>query len=238
MHLHIARLRTRRGPCSTQRCRPQPIAAGHLVAHPAACKAAAVLAPFTWLARRLPRHADRGNHAAPQCVRGRCRQPLPSPFPCPRDPRALGFWRLPLTPCEPAMPHVFPPASVTGASGLVGSSCVLSLVVPGCRRLSACLGLTAAGRRANSSRLRWPWGGGGGVRGSGGRCHCIRSRGVCYTEKATPARHRPERQHNARSNRRKQCSSNETIPYPSPTPPRKRQNTPTNGHTPHRMNDR
>ena len=34
---------------------------------------------------------------------------------------------------------------------------------------------------------------------------------VCYTEKATPARHRPERQHNARSNRRKQCSPNETI---------------------------
>ena len=55
---------------------------------------------------------------------------------------------------------------------------------------------------------------------------------VCYTEKATPARHRPERQHNARSNRRKQCSPNETIPYSNPKPPRKRQNTPTNGHTP------
>ena len=27
----------------------------------------------------------------------------------------------------------------------------------------------------------------------------------CYTEKASPTRHRPERQHNARSNRRKQC---------------------------------
>ena len=34
-------------------------------------------------------------------------------------------------------------------------------------------------------------------------------------------------QHNARSNRRKQCSPNETRPYSNPTPPRKRQNTPT-----------
>ena len=59
--------------------------------------------------------------------------------------------------------------------------------------------------------------------------------GVCYTEKATPARHRPERQHDARSNRRKQCSPNETKPYSNPTPPHKRQNTPTNGHTPRRM---
>ena len=58
---------------------------------------------------------------------------------------------------------------------------------------------------------------------------------VCYTEKATPARHRPERQHNARSNRRKQCSPNGTKPYSNPTPPRKRQTTPTNGHTPRRM---
>ena len=32
----------------------------------------------------------------------------------------------------------------------------------------------------------------------------------CTTEKATAARHRPERQHNARSNRRKQCSPNKT----------------------------
>ena len=55
---------------------------------------------------------------------------------------------------------------------------------------------------------------------------------MCVTrrnEKATPARHRPERQ------RRKQCSSNETKPYSNPTPPRKRQNTSTNGHTPCRM---
>ena len=58
---------------------------------------------------------------------------------------------------------------------------------------------------------------------------------VCYTEKATTARHRPERQHNARSNCRKQCGPNETIPYSNPTPLRKRQNTPTNGHTPRRM---
>ena len=48
------------------------------------------------------------------------------------------------------------------------------------------------------------------------------------TEKATPARHRPERQYNARANRRKQCSPNETISYSNPTPPRKRQNNPTN----------
>ena len=58
---------------------------------------------------------------------------------------------------------------------------------------------------------------------------------VCYTRKATPARHRPERQHNTRSNRRKQRSANETKPYSNPTPPRKRQTTPTNGHTPRRM---
>ena len=57
----------------------------------------------------------------------------------------------------------------------------------------------------------------------------------CYTEKASPTRHRPDRQHNPRSNRRKQCSPNETKPYSKPTPPRKRQTTPTNGHTPRRM---
>ena len=57
----------------------------------------------------------------------------------------------------------------------------------------------------------------------------------CYTEKASPTRHRPERQHNARSNRRKQCSPNETKPYSKPTLPRKRQTTPTNGHTPRRL---
>ena len=33
-------------------------------------------------------------------------------------------------------------------------------------------------------------------------CHSVK----CYTEKATPARHRPKRQHNTRPNRRKQCS--------------------------------
>ena len=48
---------------------------------------------------------------------------------------------------------------------------------------------------------------------------------LCYMEKATPARHRPERQHNARSNRRKQCSPNETKPYSNPTTPRKRKTT-------------
>ena len=51
----------------------------------------------------------------------------------------------------------------------------------------------------------------------------------CYTEKASPTRHRPERQHNARANRSKQCSPNETKPYSKPTLPRKRQTTPTNG---------
>ena len=56
----------------------------------------------------------------------------------------------------------------------------------------------------------------------------------CNTEKAPLARHRPERQHNAGSNRRKQCSPNETKPYSKPTLPRKRQTTPTNGHTPRR----
>ena len=53
---------------------------------------------------------------------------------------------------------------------------------------------------------------------------CRRTAGIpvllgCYTEKATPARHGPERQHNARSNRRKQRSPNETKPYSNPTPP-------------------
>ena len=61
--------------------------------------------------------------------------------------------------------------------------------------------------------------------------HCQGSslpRHVCYTEKASPTRHRPERQHNARSNsnRRKQCSPNETKPYSKPTLPRKRQTKP------------
>ena len=49
----------------------------------------------------------------------------------------------------------------------------------------------------------------------------ISARSLCYTEKASPTRHRPERQHNARSNRRKQCSPNETKPYSKPTLPRR-----------------
>ena len=57
----------------------------------------------------------------------------------------------------------------------------------------------------------------------------------CYTEKATPARHRPERQYNACANSRKQCSPNETKSYSNTTPPRKRQSIPTNGHNPRRM---
>ena len=55
---------------------------------------------------------------------------------------------------------------------------------------------------------------------------------LCHTEKATPARHRPERQYSACANRRKQCSPNETKSLSNPTPPRKIQNDPTNGHTP------
>ena len=47
---------------------------------------------------------------------------------------------------------------------------------------------------------------------------------MCYTEKATPARHRPERQHNARSNLRKQCSPKETKPYSNPTSPAQKAN--------------
>ena len=43
---------------------------------------------------------------------------------------------------------------------------------------------------------------------------------ACYTEKATPARHRPERQYNACDNRRKQCSPDEIKSYSNPTPPR------------------
>ena len=54
----------------------------------------------------------------------------------------------------------------------------------------------------------------------------------CYTEKATPAR---QRQYNACANRGKQCSPNETKSYSNPTPLRKKQNNPTNGHTPRRM---
>ena len=37
---------------------------------------------------------------------------------------------------------------------------------------------------------------------------CAHVAAWCYTEKATPARHRPERQYNARAKRWKQCSPN------------------------------
>ena len=50
---------------------------------------------------------------------------------------------------------------------------------------------------------------------------------LCYTEKATEARHRLERQHNACANRKKQCRPNETKPYSNATHPRKRQKDPT-----------
>ena len=57
----------------------------------------------------------------------------------------------------------------------------------------------------------------------------------CYMEKATEARHRLERQYNACANRKKQCRPNETKPYSNATHQRKRQNNPTNGHTPGRI---
>ena len=57
----------------------------------------------------------------------------------------------------------------------------------------------------------------------------------CYTEKATEARHGLERQYNACANRKKQCRPNETKPYSNATHPRKRQNDPTNVHTPSRI---
>ena len=43
-----------------------------------------------------------------------------------------------------------------------------------------------------------------------------------HTEKATDARHRLERQHNACAIRKKQCRPNETKPYSNATHPRKR----------------
>ena len=96
----------------------------------------------------------------------RLRKPLPPspPFPfffqCPRDPRALGFLRLPDAPCEPALPCKLPPAcTVAGASGLAGRSGGISAW--------SCL---AAGRCPSVSDLLLPAGGpatavcvGGGV---------------------------------------------------------------------------
>ena len=49
------------------------------------------------------------------------------------------------------------------------------------------------------------------------------------------ARHRLERHYNTCANRKKQCRPNETKPYLNATHPRKRQNIPTNGHTPSRI---
>ena len=79
-----------------------------------------------------------------------CEGPLPPspPFsffvPCPLDSRALGLWRLPLAPCEPALPRELPPAcSVAGASGLAGRSAGLSdrscLAAGGCPPISGLL---------------------------------------------------------------------------------------------------
>ena len=42
---------------------------------------------------------------------------------------------------------------------------------------------------------------------------------MCYTEKATEARHRLERQYTACANRKKQCRPNETQPYSNATHP-------------------
>ena len=52
---------------------------------------------------------------------------------------------------------------------------------------------------------------------------------MCYTEKAIEARHRLERQYKTCANCKKQCRPNETKPYSNAF---KRQNNPTNGHTP------
>ena len=62
-------------------------------------------------------------------------------------------------------------------------------------------------------------------------CPCLTRTSRCVTEKATPARHHPECQYNACANRRKQSSPDKTKSYSNPTPPRKRQNNPINGHT-------
>ena len=90
-HLQPVRLRTRRGSCGLPRCRPLPTAAGRLVAHSTACKAAAVVAPLAWLARRLWLHAARGDPEAPQVARGPCRHPLLSPSSS-RVPVMHGVW--------------------------------------------------------------------------------------------------------------------------------------------------
>ena len=57
--------------------------------------------------------------------------------------------------------------------------------------------------------------------------------GLCCFLRVT--RRKQNQQYNACASRRKQCSPDETKSYSNPTPPRKRQNTPTNGHTPRRM---
>ena len=54
----------------------------------------------------------------------------------------------------------------------------------------------------------------------------------CYTEKATETRHRLELQYNACANCKKHCRPYETKLYANATHPRKRQNKPTNDHTP------
>ena len=60
----------------------------------------------------------------------------------------------------------------------------------------------------------------------------VLSETMCYTEKVTQVWHLLERHYNACANRRNQCSPNKTKSYSNPTPPRKRQNNPINGHTP------
>ena len=60
-------------------------------------------------------------------------------------------------------------------------------------------------------------------------------RQACHTEKATEARHRPERQYNACNSRSKQCRPNETQAISNTTHPRRGHNNPTNSHTPSRI---
>ena len=58
---------------------------------------------------------------------------------------------------------------------------------------------------------------------------------LCYTEKATEARHRPDRQYTACDKHKKQCRPNEPKPNSNATHPRKRRNNPTSSYTPSRI---
>ena len=61
---------------------------------------------------------------------------------------------------------------------------------------------------------------------------------LCYTEKAEQAQQQPGTKttiNPAQVNRKKQCGPNETKPNSNAIHPRKRQNSPTNNHTPSRI---